>query len=140
VKKRQGGLTVAKNARRFNNAASVGERGTTAMTQQIRSVNPADDVDAKGAKSAPTVFFLPFSEDLLAANRGHQSCWQRSPNAEKNALVKANYPSFASSANLSEASLRKNAAPSDGFMTLVPYTQQAMTVRVLHGGKWEAPT
>lgn len=116
----------------------MGERGKTAMTQQIRPVKFADDCAAKSPNGSPTVVFLPFSEDLLSGNKRHTPCWEGAAISPKSTLVTANYPSFGGPANLGERSTHLDSAGSGTAMTLVPYTQQAMTVHVLRGERWEA--
>lgn len=108
------------------------------MTQQIHPVKSPNDCAAKSPNGSPTVVFLPFSEDLLSGNKRHTPCWEGATTSPKSALVTANYPSFGGPANLGERSTHLDSAGSGTAMTLVPYTQQAMTVHVLRGERWEA--
>jgi hypothetical protein len=73
--------------------------------------------------SNPRVVFLPFSEKLLDSAKGNTPCWQQQPQSSRS--DSANYPVF-------------DRAGDDGTgLTLVPFDQELMSLRILKRGRWE---
>jgi hypothetical protein len=73
--------------------------------------------------SNPRVVFLPFSETLLDSAKGNTPCWQQPTQSSRS--DSANYPVF-------------DRAGDDGTgLTLVPFDQELMSLRILKRGRWE---
>ena len=73
--------------------------------------------------SNPRVVFLPFSETLLDSAKGNTPCWQQQTQSSRS--DSANYPVF-------------DRAGDDGTgLTLVPFDQELMSLRILKRGRWE---
>ena len=73
--------------------------------------------------SNPRVVFLPFSETLLDSAKGNTPCWQQQ--TQSSGSDSANYPVF-------------DRAGDDGTgLTLVPFDQELMSLRILKRGRWE---
>jgi hypothetical protein len=99
-------------------------------------MKPSNATNLQNHKGSPTLVFLPFSEDLLRVSERNHGCWEPKQTRQTNGLSKANYPCSSTSANGDEERADRNSLQTS--MTLVPYTQQAMSVSVLRGGQWEA--